>query len=222
MMWQFGKLRQFTVFLSLSVLAAGVLSSCSVPEDSSPRSLDVNYAAFERNILPLEAESVSSGSSDEFFTIYFAREQDDRKISEVLRFTSQPVKLEEIVGFLLEGPSIEETAQGFVSYLPNSDDLLGTRVEGDVFVLNFRRGSRLEDLSGLKFYLAAGQLVLSLVANSSLEGLRVEIEGSPIALPSEAGDLARPASKEDYDDLLERRSLSLEDLLSPPPFPPTI
>lgn len=222
-MQQLGKLRQLAVFLALSALAAGVLSSCGVQEDSSPRSLDVNDAAFVRDASPSEAESVSSDPSDEFLIIYFDRGQDDLKISEVLRFTPQPVNPEEIVGFLLEGPSEEESEQDFVSYLPISDDLLGTRVEDDAFVLNFRRGSRLEDLSGLQLYLAAGQLVLSLVANSSLEGVRVEIEGSPIALPSEAGDLARPARREDYDDLLESQPFTpftLSQLLTPP-FPPT-
>lgn len=220
MMQQFGKLRQVAVFLSLSALAAGVLSSCGVQEDSSPRSLDVDEAAFARDVTPSEAEPVALDPSDEFLTIYFDRGQDDLKISEVLRFAPQPVEPEAIVGFLLEGPSEEEAEQGFVSYLPIPDDLLGTRVEDDAFVLNFRRGSRLEDLSGLQLYLAAGQLVLSLVANSSLEGIRVEIEGSPIALPSEEGDLLRPARREDYDDLLESRSFRLGDMLAPPPFPP--
>lgn len=223
MMQQFGKLRHLAVFLSLSALAAGVLPACGVQEDSSPRSLDVNEAAFARDASPPEAESVSPDPSDEFLIIYFDKGQDDLKISEVLRLAPQPVEPEEIVGFLLEGPSEEEAEQGFVSYLPIPDDLLGTRDEDDAFVLNFRKGSRLEDLSGLQLYLAAGQLVLSLVANSSLEGIRVEIEGSPIALPSEEGDLLRPARKEDYDDLLEGQSLetfTLDELLTPP-FPPT-
>lgn len=243
MMQRFGKLRQVAVFLSLPALAAGVLSSCGVQEDSSPRSLDVSDAALARDVSPSEAEPVSPDPSDEFLTIYFDRRQEglnisegyylgfralggtvDRgqeglNISEVLRFAPQPVEPEAIIGFLLEGPSEEEAEQGFVSYLPIPDDLLGTRVEDDAFVLNFRRGSRLEDLSGLQLYLAAGQLVLSLVANSSLEGIRVEIEGSPIALPSEEGDLLRPARREDYDDLLARRSFTLGNMLDPPPFP---
>lgn len=223
-----GKLRQIAVFLTLSALAVAVLSACGVQEDASPRSLDVDEAAFARDVTPSEAEPVALDPSDEFLTIYFGRGQDDLKISEVLRFAPQPVEPEEIVGFLLEGPSEEESEQDFVSYLPIPDDLLGTRVENDAFVLNFRRGSRLEDLSGLQLYLAAGQLVLSLVANSSLEGVLVEIEGSPIALPSEEGDLLRPARREDYDDLLERQSFTLgepqsfrlDEMLSSPPFPP--
>lgn len=225
MMRQLCKLRRLAVFLAMSALSGVVLSACGVQEDSSPRSLGVSGIALARDASPSEAEPVSPDPSDEFLIIYFVRGQDDFKISEVLRFAPQPMAPEDIVDFLLEGPSEEEIEQGFVSYLPRPDDLLGTRVDGDVLVLNFRKGSRLEDLSGLQFYLAAGQLVLSLVGDSSPEGVRVEIEGSPIALPSEEGDLLRPARREDYDDLIddltEIQSFTFEDLLrTPPPFPP--
>lgn len=196
------------------------LSACGVPEDSSPRSLDVEDLARPQDVPQPEAELVLRDPNDEFLTIYFDRGQDDLKISEVLRFASQPVMPEDILAFLLEGPSEEETEQGFVSYLPKLDDLQDTRLEGDVFVVNFRKGSRLEDISGLQLYLAAGQLVLSLVDNSSLEGIRVEIEGYPVALPSEEGDLTGTARRDDYDDLLESQSVTLGELLSPPPFPP--
>lgn len=220
MMHQLGRLRRLAVFLTLSALAGGALSACGVPEDSSPRSLNAGDAAFELDVSSSEAEPAMHDPDDEFLTVYFDRGQDDLKISEVLRFAPQPVTPEEIVGFLLEGPSEEEAEQGYASYLPSPDDLLGTRTEGDAFVLNFRRSSRLEDLSGLQLYLAAGQLVLSLVDNSSVEGVRVEIEGSAVALPSETGDLLRPARREDYEDLLESRSFTLGELLSPPTFPP--
>lgn len=210
---QLGKLRRLAVFLAMS---GAVMSACGVQEDSSPRSLGVSGIALARDVSPSEA--VLPDPSDEFLIIYFVRGQDDLKISEVLRFAPQPMTPEDILDFLLEGPSEEEIEQGFVSYLPSPDDLLGTRVDGDVFVLNFRKGSRLEELSGLQYYLAAGQLVLSLVGDSSPEGVRVEIEGSPIALPSEEGDLLRPARREDYDDLID--GFTLSEMLTPPPFPP--
>lgn len=208
------------LLLALSVLAGAVLSACGVSEDSAPRPLTVGEIAPARNAARSEADLILSDISEELVVIYFDRNQDDLEIAEVLRFASQPVTPEIIMDFLLEGPSEEEAEEGFVSYLPIPDDLLGMRIEGDVLALNFRRGGRLEELSGLQSYLAAGQLVLSLSSNSSIEGVLVEIEGSPIALASEEGDLRRPARREDYDDLLENKSFTLTDLLSPPSFPP--
>ena len=208
------------LLLALSVLAGAALSACGVSEDSSPRPLAVGEIAPARNAAPSEVDLSLSDISDELVVIYFDRNQDDLKVAEVLRFASQPVTPEIIMDFLLEGPSEEEAEEGFVSYLPTPDDLLGMQIEGDVLLLNFKRGSRLEELSGLQLYLAAGQLVLSLTANSPIEGVSVEIEGSPTYLASEEGDVRRPARREDYDDLLENRSFTLEDLLSPPSFPP--
>ena len=69
-------------------------------------------------------------------------------------------------------------------------------------MVNFREGSRLEELTGIQMYLAAGQLVLSLLQNISIEGVLVEIDGSAVVLPSDGGDLSTPATREHYEDLL--------------------
>ncbi len=207
-----------TLFV-LSALAGGALSSCGVSEDSSPRQFNLSDVSRTQNIFPTEEGLVAVERDEDFITIYFDRNQGDLRILESLRFAPPPVTTDVILNFLLEGPSTEEAEQGIVTYLPTAEDLLSRQIENDVLVLNFKSGSRLEELSGLQLYLAAGQLVLSLVGKASLEGIRLEIEGSPIALPSQDGDLERPARREDYEDLVGGSPLDFEEILVPP-FPP--
>ena len=213
------KKRLLSILFALSALAGGVLSSCGVSEDSSPRQFKLSDKSLTQNIFPTEEGLVAVERDEDFITIYFDRNQGDLRILESLRFAPPPVTTDVILNFLLEGPSTEEAEQGIVTYLPTAEDLMSRQIENDVLVLNFKRGSRLEELSGLQLYLAAGQLVLSLVGKASLEGIRLEIEGSPIALPSKAGDLERPASREDYEDLVGGSPLDFEEILVPP-FPP--
>ena len=203
---------------SAAILAAAILWGCGVPEDSSPRPLSLGDPAAADDFLPAEPNALTLGEDEEFVTIYFDNDQGDLQVSEILRIANKPVIPEDILNLLLAGPSPEEAEGGFVSYLPAPEDLINTRTEGSVFVVNFRKGSRLEEL-GIQMYLAAGQLVLSLVQNSDIEGVLVEIDGSAVDLPSDGGDLSTPARREDYEDLLLLQ-IPFDDLLDPP-FPPS-
>lgn len=199
-------------------LAAAILVGCGVPEDSSPRPLNLGEPTTTRNYLPTEPSVLTLDENEEFVTIYFDSDQGDQQISGVLRLAEQPVMPEDILEILLAGPSERETEEGFVSYLPAASELLNTRTEGSVFVANFRSGSRLEELSGMQMYLAAGQIVLSITENSDIEGVLVEIGGSALTLPSNRGDLNTPARSENYQDLLVL-PIPLDNLIEPP-FPP--
>ena len=203
---------------SVAILAAAILWGCGVPEDASPRPLSLGDPATADDFLPAEPNALTLGEDEEFVTIYFDNDQGDLQVSEILRIANKPVIPEDILNLLLAGPSPEEAEGGFVSYLPAPEDLINTRTEGSVFVVNFRKGSRLEEL-GIQMYLAAGQLVLSLVQNSDIEGVLVEIDGSAVDLPSDGGDLSTPARREDYEDLLLLQ-IPFDDLLDPP-FPPS-
>lgn len=211
------KQRAVSISLALAagILAGGILSACGVPEDSAPRPLSLEDPSSTQNFLP--ALPSISAEDEETVTIYFDKDQEDLKIAEILRGASKPVVPEDILNILLAGPFEQEIEEGYVSHLPGTDELLNTRSEDGVFVVNFKKGSRLEELSGLQMYLAAGQLVLSLVDNSDIQSVRVEIEGSSVALPSDNGDLARPVRREDYQALVDQ-SFPL-DILVLPPFP---
>ena len=202
-----------------AILAAAILWGCGVPEDSSPRPLSLGEPAATDDLLSAEPSVPTLDEDEEFVTIYFDNDQGDLQVSEILRIADKPVIPEDILDLLLAGPSPEEAEAGFVSYLPASEDLLDTRTEGSVFVVNFKKESRLEELSsGIQIYLAAGQLVLSLVQNSDIEEVLVEIDGSAVVLPSDGGDLSTPARREDYESLLSL-PIPFDDLLDPP-FPP--
>lgn len=202
--------------LAAGILIGGMSSACGVPEDSSPRPLSLEDPSAAQEFLPAVPPSPRT-EDEEILTIYFDKDKEDLKIAEILREASKPVSPRDILDILLAGPYEQETEEGYVSYLPRADELLNTRSESGVFVVNFKRGSRLEELSGLQMYLAAGQLVLSLVDNSDIQGVRVEIEGSSVALPSDYGDLDRPVRREDYQDLtIETLPF---DILLLPPFP---
>jgi len=209
----------FRALTAAAVLATAILSGCGVPEDSSPRPLSLGEPAATDDLLSAEPSVPTLDEDEEFVTIYFDNDQGDLQVSEILRIADKPVIPEDILDLLLAGPSPEEAEAGFVSYLPASEDLLNTRMEGSVFVVNFKKESRLEELSsGIQIYLAAGQLVLSLVQNSDIEEVLVEIDGSAVVLPSDGGDLSTPARREDYEDLLSL-PIPFDDLLEPP-FPP--
>lgn len=211
------KQRAVSISLALAagILIGGMLSACGVPEDSSPRPLSLeDPSAAQDSLLAVPSPQTED---EEILTIYFDKDKEDLKIAEILRGASKPVMPRDIVDILLAGPYEHETEEGYVTYLPRINELLNTRNDSGVFVVNFKRGSRLEELSGLQMYLAAGQLVLSLVDNSDIQGVRVEIEGSSVALPSDYGDLDRPVRREDYLDIIIE-PLLLETLLLPP-FP---
>ena len=209
---------RFRALAAAAILASAVLWGCGVPEDSSPRPLSLGEPAAADDFLSAEPNVPTLDEDEEFVTIYFDNDQGDLQVSAILRKADAPVTPEDILNLLLAGPSPEEAEAGFVSYLPASEDLLDTRTEESVFVVNFREGSRLEELTGIQMYLAAGQLVLSLAQNISIEGVLVEIDGSAVVLPSDGGDLSTPATREHYEDLLLLQ-MPLDDLLNPP-FPP--
>lgn len=143
------------------------------------------------------AETLGSVRSE---VMYFASKS---RLVPVLRRVEATGTLEEaIVRVLFGGPTATERSHDLTTEIPASTRLLGVAVEGDVATVNVSEELE-EPAPPDRIRLRVAQIVYTLTRLANIDGVRFEVEGSPIEVVPDSGiptsqpirrtDLAREA-----------------------------
>jgi hypothetical protein len=164
----------------LTLLAVG----CGLPVDKEPRAFDT-VAPGGSTTAPTTV--VATGETDPTTSLYFVGkvrlklasrpEEGDPTVSEVLRT-------------LLAGPTKDELALQLSTAIPAETRLLGTETS-PTGVLTINLSPEINQIEGANQKLAYGQLVLTAMDRSEVTSVRFEVEGKPVAVPTDSGNIIR-------------------------------
>jgi Sporulation and spore germination len=164
----------------LGVLAAG----CGLPVDKEPRAFDT-VAPRESTTTPTTV--VAAGPTDPTTSLFFVG-----KVR--LKLASRPEEGDPPVGdvlrILLAGPTKEELRRQLSTAIPAETRLLGSELS-NTGVLTINLSPEINQIEGANQKLAYGQLVLTAVNRSEVRSVRFEVEGKPVAVPTDSGNIDR-------------------------------
>ena len=116
-------------------------------------------------------------------TLYFARVQDDGKItveklSRSISYTESP--LVSSIKALLKGPAGPELSQGLVSMIPAGTTLLSAKVQDSVAYLNFSESFEFNPLGGDGLKAQVRQVVWVATEFPTVKAVQILIEGKKV------------------------------------------
>jgi spore germination protein GerM len=182
---------------ALSVLAALVVASCSIGTENSPR--DVPSA--DRVELRASAEP-PTGAATGTARIYLESPEAPGQIR-----TLQPVARDvpetaaSVLRALFDGPNAAELSQRLRTSLPEGLALLGTRLDGEVLVVDV--SDQLRQLSGDVLVTAVAQIVLTATELRNVTSVQISVDGTPQQWPAGNAELqSDPLTRYDYPGIV--------------------
>jgi len=183
--------RRLAVFLALLSGA-----SCGVGGQSSPHILSRTQVPF--GLLETTTSTTTEARpSQAMLTVYLVSAG---HLVAVNRMVPTPVSLSGAIDALLAGPTWAEAATGITTDIPAGTELRSVRVEGNNAVVDF--SDALATVSGQSQILALAQVVFTATEMAQVDGVSIELDGTPTEVPSQGGTLLdRPATRRDYATL---------------------
>lgn len=179
-----------------AMLSLGVLASCGIPPESSPRPVDPPRGPFQALASRSPATGTTSGTVPE--QLFLVR---DGRLVMVTRHVVREPTVDSLMVDLLDGPTASEREAGFTSAL------LGGRVVAQVRLIDSRAVVELavviEGAGRNDEMLGYAQLVCTLTARPEIHGVTFTRDGQPIAVPRDDGSLSvGPLTTADYRQLI--------------------
>ncbi len=179
--------------LSLMCLVAVMLFGCGIPVEERARPLPADMIP---SSLPAQGPAASSASGDRGAAsadVFLVR---NSRLVRVGRQPWDPPLLEGAIAALLRGPTATERADGVRTALTRPVRLAGAVAAG-VPLIDVT-GS-LADVEGEEQILALAQLVFTLTALPSVDGVSFALDGRPVEVPTGDGALKRgPIGRHDF------------------------
>jgi hypothetical protein len=170
---------------------AALVSACGVQPDSAPREIPEEDRA---QLSGASSGGVAAGAE----RIYLVGPGEDRLLRAVARDAGSP---EELISILFRGPNVTEAALQYSSVIPATLDLLSSRLQGSVLVLEV--GQELADLTGSGLVQALAQIVYTASEIDGVSAVQITAGGEAQAWPR--GDLdftLEPLSAYDYPGMV--------------------
>jgi spore germination protein GerM len=116
----------------------------------------------------------------------------------VQRRVRTPVTLTEVLATLLEGPTTLESRFGLQTFLSGSSTKVTATVTGGIATVDFFSANPLQ-VVGPDQAVAIAQVVFTATEQPGVTGVRFEIDGKPIEVPSANGvQVPGPVTRADY------------------------
>lgn len=172
-----------------------VLSACGIPADSQARALDPSAAPYRA--VTKDRNAPPSGS----FRIVVFLVRDGALLPVPRRAPSLPTP-EQVLTALAAGPTASEKANGVMTVLPVDGDITLTSLDGTVATVSVPKAADTSARSDA--VLGFGQVVLSLTALATVDGVLFLQDGIPLQVPRADGSLSTgPLTRPDYRELID-------------------
>ncbi len=177
------------------LLALLVLTACGVPNDPEARALDPSAAPYQA--VTRERTAPPTGT----FRIVVFMVRDGALLPVPRRVPSSPTP-EQVVTALAAGPTAAEKANGVITVLPLDGDIMLTGLRETVATVSVPTAADTSARSDA--VLGFGQVVLTLTALSTVDGVLFEQDGQPLQVPRADGSLSTgPLRRLDFRELID-------------------
>jgi spore germination protein GerM len=179
----------------LVVVAVSSASACGVPTDDTARPLDPSAAPYR--VVTRDRVEVPTGSHR--IVVFLVRA--GALVPVPRRILAEPDPAA-VLKALAAGPTAREQAEGLTTALPLDQDARVARIDGATVTVALPAASDASSRSDAIF--GFGQLVLTLTALPTVNGVRFEEGGKPLQVPRSDGALtSNPLGRLDYRDLID-------------------
>lgn len=169
-----------------TVVILGATAACGIPTSGTPTAIAKSNVPFHLldPVTPTTASTVPRPDVAVSETIYLVAP--NQHLKAVSRDIQIPANLSEILGALLEGPTEAESVFGLQSFLTGSTTQVRASVSGGIATVNFSSSDPVQ-VVGPDQSLAIAQVVFTATQQPGVTGVRFEIDGKPIDVPTAAG-----------------------------------
>lgn len=177
---------------ALAVLAL-LTTGCGVPQDEKPRALTAAEVPFSSTV----TSAAPADDGDRRVQLWFVR---DGRVVPTSRLVEGPTPVPVLTELLFAGTSQEERDAGLISVVPSTLSVEQVEMQNGTAVLTLD-GPDSEVLRTQP--LAFAQIVATLTADDTVDGVRFRLDGRDLSVPRGDGSLSdSPVSVEDYAELL--------------------
>jgi hypothetical protein len=175
----------------LVAVAAVLTAACGVQPDSAPREVPDDN---KPQLSGASSGGVASGAE----RIYLVGPGEDRLLRAVARDAGSP---DELISILFRGPNETEAGLQYSSLIPTNLDLLASRLQGSVLVLDV--GQELTELTGSGLVQALAQIVYTASEIDGVSAVQITANGEAQAWPRGNLDFTlEPLSAYDYPGMV--------------------
>ena len=186
------------VAIALLAAATATAAGCGVPRDHKPQALAL--ADLPPALAPDAGQATTTttaGALQVDVVIFLARQ--DRTVR-VVRTLATPVAVEDRLRALLSGPTDAERATGIRTAIAPDATVLHATVTGGVADVDL--SSSFVDLTGQEQILAVAQVVFTATETPGVSGVRFELAGERVAVPTGDGTLTDgPLTRSNFEAL---------------------
>lgn len=183
------------VLLALGLATALAATGCGVPTDAQARALDPSAAPYQ--VVTRQRTAPPTGT----FRIVVYLVRDGALLPVPRRVPSSPTP-EQVLAALAAGPTPTEQAEGVSTGLPVDGDISLSGLEGTTATVSVPAAAGTSSRSDA--VLAFGQVVLSLTALPTVNGVLFQQDGNALQVPRSDGSLSTgPLVRLDYRDLID-------------------
>jgi spore germination protein GerM len=190
-----GRHRRLVGVFGVLVAIAGLVA-CGLPDDDRPRAIGDDAP---RDLTPSTSAPEAEIGADEV-DVYFI-DTETQRLRAVERQVQEATP-DTVIGQLLRGPG-ERSAGEVTSSIPVGTELIGTKLEGDVLLVDL--GPAKGGIVGVDATVqlqAFAQLVWTATALENVSSVRFTLEGNPLPVTTDSGAVDfRSVNRTDYASL---------------------
>lgn len=193
-------------FAGLAGLAL-LVAACSLPSDSKPRAIDRSAVA-DLNPSTTAQPATTAPVGSPTIAVYLFR---NNTLTEVTRRTNTGRDINSVLNQLLAGPTEEERAAGYTTFIPPQTRLLRVQVgTGNTLIVELSK--EMDSVGGSTSKAAYAQLVFTATSLPNVTQVQFRTDGNPVAVPTDNGNVP----------IADRTSYNMPYVVGGSATPPTV
>ncbi|WP_419917673.1 GerMN domain-containing protein [Candidatus Poriferisocius sp.] len=192
-------------------------TTCSVPEDSSPRTLDYSRLPDDLATTPEPIEPTPLVTQKVLLYLI----DDNNLLHPTSRDVASPADLRTVLETLLSAPNEAETEQALSTALPAEVKVVSVEPSGDLVTVALESEVFEERLEGETRRLAVAQLVFTATQATGATRFLLRLNDNPVPLPTDSGESEDPVTRDDFRSVDPDQQAEPTATAEPTPVPPT-